>query len=159
MTDKTQSNQTTANPPSGKRPKSKSLILLIALLLLGAGGGIGWRLLSRKSHADPKPAMTIVHLHNFIVNLADTDRPAYLKVGIDLGVRSRIKPGEDGKAHIPTPQIRDAILSVLTVYRSGDLLTPEGKTKLKRNLIEVLERKVPALGVRHVYFSDFLVQR
>jgi flagellar FliL protein len=162
VTNEAKPNQTDGKSAPGKRSSKKILIPLIVLLLLAAGGGIGWRLLSQKAHADgpaPPPPLTIVHLENFIVNLADTDRDAYLKVGIDLGVRNTLKPDKDGKTNIPTPEIRDAILSVLTIYHSADLLTPEGKTKLKQNLVEVLDKKVPALGVREVYFSDFLVQR
>jgi flagellar basal body-associated protein FliL len=39
------------------------------------------------------------------------------------------------------------------------LLTPEGKADLKKNLVDSLGRKVPELGVKDVYFTEFLVQR
>ena len=55
--------------------------------------------------------------------------------------------------------IRDSILTVLAQCKSGDLLTPEGKTKLKADLLAALNRDVPALQAREVYFTEFLVQR
>ena len=107
----------------------------------------------------PTP-VTILHLDNFIVNLADTDRDAYLRVGIDLGVTEPANtPSGDDNTADSVPEIRDAILGVLSTYHSNDLLTPAGKKQLKQNLIAALNSKVPGLGVRDIYFTDFLVQR
>jgi flagellar FliL protein len=149
-----------ATTPAGKKSKA---LLLIALGLVLAAGGAGWYFFGRKTVAAqtdaPRP-VTILHLDNFIVNLADTDRNAYLRVGIDLGVAGVENPKSgDGKAAEPVPEIRDAILGALSTCHSGDLLTPAGKKQLKENLIAALNRKVPALGVRDIYFTDFLVQR
>ena len=55
--------------------------------------------------------------------------------------------------------IRDSILTVLAQCKSDELLQPEGKLKLKRDLINALNRDVPALQAREVYFTEFLVQR
>ena len=62
-------------------------------------------------------------------------------------------------ASLPIARIRDAILSVLTLCKANALLTPEGKADLKKNLVDSLNRKVPELGVKDVYFTEFLVQR
>jgi flagellar FliL protein len=149
-------------PAAPVKKKSKALVFIALGLLLAAGGG-GWYFFGRKTvaakTADPKP-VTILHLDNFIVNLADTDRDAYLRVGIDLGVTGLAKPKSgDSKTAEPVPEIRDAILGVLSTYHSNDLLTPAGKNQLKQELIAALNSKVPGLGVRDIYFTDFLVQR
>lgn len=150
-------------PAAPAKKKSKAVLFIALVLLLAAGGGGGWYFLGRKTvaakNADSKP-VTILHLDNFIVNLADTNRDAYLRVGIDLGVTglAKAKSG-DGKTEAPVPEIRDAILGVLSTYHSNDLLTPAGKKQLKQNLIAALNGKVPGLGVRDIYFTDFLVQR
>jgi len=60
---------------------------------------------------------------------------------------------------LPVARIRDSILSVLTVCKADSLLTSEGKTGLKKNLVNALNQSVPELGVREVYFTEFLVQR
>lgn len=159
MTNEKISEQTNepANPKKGSR---KKILFLTLGLLLATGGFFGWRFFSHPPAQKPvvRP-LTIVPLDNFIVNLADTDRDAYLKVGIDLGVGKPMVKGADGKSVVATAAIRDAILSVLTTCRSSDLLTPKGKKKLKRDLIAVLREKVARLEVRHVYFTHFLVQR
>ncbi len=150
----------TATPKKGS--SKKILLLALGLLLLAAGGALGWHFFSRKAAASgpaPTAPLTLVHLNKFIVNLADTDRDAYLKVSIDLGVTGPVSKGEDGDQKVPVPEIRDTILAVMTTCHSSDLLTPAGKMQLKRNLINALDRRVPKLGVRQVYFTDFLVQR
>jgi flagellar FliL protein len=160
------SDANTANTNESSEParkKSKALLFIALAVALAAGGGGWYFFFGRKTVAAkndaPKP-VTILHLDNFIVNLADTDRDAYLRVGIDLGVTgpAKAKPS-DGKTDAPVPEIRDAILSVLSTYHSSDLLTPGGKNQLKENLITALNDKVPGLGVRDIYFTDFLVQR
>jgi flagellar basal body-associated protein FliL len=55
--------------------------------------------------------------------------------------------------------IRDSILTVLSQCKSDELLQPEGKLKLKRDLINALNHDVPVLQAREVYFTEFLVQR
>lgn len=164
MTNEANSESTNETAGPSKKSSKKILLLGLGLLLLAAGGGIGWHFLAGKATAakDPAtPALAIVPLAHFIVNLADTDRNAYLRVGIDLGVDKPKKKetGGDNKNAMPIPEVRDAILAVLTTYHSSDLLTPQGKTQLKENLIEALKRKAPGLGVREIYFTDFLVQR
>jgi flagellar FliL protein len=159
----TNQDSSNANAAAPARKKSKA-VLLLGLALLLAAGGAGWFFLGRKSVSaknDAAKPVTILHLDNFIVNLADTDRDAYLRVGIDLGVSglAKAKSSDDKAAAEPLPEIRDAILGVLSTCRSGDLLTPAGKKQLKQNLIAALNRKVPGLGVRDVYFTAFLVQR
>jgi len=47
----------------------------------------------------------------------------------------------------------------LTVCKAEALLTPSGKQQLKKNILDALNQNVPELGVRDVYFTEFLVQR
>ena len=60
---------------------------------------------------------------------------------------------------MPTARIRDCILAVLSTWHSDALLAPEGKQKLKDELVHALQDRVPELGVKEIYFTDFLVQR
>ena len=166
MANQTNSSQTNETPaPAPAKKKSKTLLLLGLAVVLAAGGA-GWFFLGRKNVAAKSGApapVTILHLDKFIVNLADTDRDAYLRVGIDLGVTAMPQPKsggkDDGNGAGPVPEIRDAILGVLSTYHSSDLLTPAGKKQLKHSLIAALNSKVPGLEVRDIYFTDFLVQR
>jgi len=162
QTNSSQTNDTPAPAPAQKKNKTLLFVGLAAVLL---AGGAGWFFLGRKNVAAKSGSsapVTILHLDKFIVNLADTDRDAYLRVGIDLGVTAMPQPksGKDaGKGAGPVPEIRDTILGVLSTYHSSELLTPTGKKQLKDSLIAALNSKVAGLTVHDIYFTDFLVQR
>lgn len=103
----------------------------------------------------------LIHLEGFTVNLADPEETHFLRVTMDLGV-DRLPEGADREksmTYLPLGRIRDAVLGVLTVCKADVLLTPEGKNQLKKNLVNALNQNVPELGVREVYFTEFLVQR
>jgi flagellar protein FliL len=142
-------------------------MFIVVLLALAGGGGSAWFLLQRghaaeAAHsADPAASRYIVHLDGFTVNLADSEEAHFLRVTLDLGI-DRLPEGaskDKPAAGMPVARIRDAVLSVLTVCKAEPLLTPEGKTQLKKNILEALQRNVPELDVRDVYFTEFLVQR
>jgi flagellar FliL protein len=152
--------------PKQAAGKKKRVVLIAALLVIALGGGAGWFVMQRNSRTDQAEAGTesadkaVLHLEGFVVNLADPEENHFLRLGIDLGLDRPLKSaGHGGKAEIPTSRIRDTILSVLTTWRSDALLAPDGKTKLKEELRRALRERTPELGVREVYFTDFLVQR
>ena len=132
---------------------------LVALALVVGGSWWGCSDLPSLSDADGGGRRTLpkatLHLESFVVNLSDPEGGRFLRVGIDLGVDS--PPASP--AALPTARIRDTILAVLTTWRSEALLAPDGKQKLKAELLRGLREKVPELNVRDVYFTDFLVQR
>ena len=96
-----------------------------------------------------------LHLETFVLNLADPGQRSYLRVGIDL----RLAREMDRKETAPVAEVRDTILSVLAESRVEELLTAQGKTKLKAGLLHALQERVPGLGVEEVYFTEFLIQR
>jgi flagellar FliL protein len=140
-----------------------------AIFLFAVGGGIWWTFLRPRtatsaSESTSASVTTVLPLESFTVNLADDQDGRFLRATIALGVDGRLpgtnpgsKVSESGAPSMAT--IRDSILSVLAQSKSADLLTPEGKAKLKRDIIDSLHRDVPALGAREVYFTEFLVQR
>lgn len=166
------SNAMSAGSPAVPKtsPPKTSASKLIGMLVLAAafGGGSFWFLQQRDHaaaaakfpHAGGAPKY-IVHLDGFTVNLADPEDTHFLRATIDLGIdhlpdgADKDKPGQS----LPIPRIRDAILSVLTVCKADVLLTPEGKAQLKKNLLDTLNKSVPEIGVREIYFTEFLVQR
>jgi flagellar FliL protein len=149
---------------------SRSMTSLIGAVLVAAlvGSGVAWFIIDREHTNVPAAASAlvgapkyIVHLEGFTVNLADPEETHFLRATIDLGI-DRLPDGatkEKVASAMPVARIRDSILSVLTVCKADGLLTPEGKAQLKKNLLEALNRSVPELGIRDVYFTEFLVQR
>jgi flagellar FliL protein len=97
-----------------------------------------------------------LHLDTFVLNLADPGQRSYLRVGIDLGLGiAKTKPDEN----LPISQVRDTILGVLSQYKAEDLLTEEGKARLKKAMLRSLQDRLPELAVKDVYFTEFLIQR
>lgn len=154
-------------PETEAKTSKLPLVLGVAItLLLLAGAGTAWYIHSTKvqaSDASQNPnalPVGVIHLDSFIVNLADQGQITYLRVSIDLGVDKIPDVAKEGsQTGVPIASIRDAIISVLATRHSEELLTPEGKQKLKQDLIDTLNDRVPELGVRDIYFTDFLVQR
>ena len=85
----------------------------------------------------------------------------FLRVTMDLSVahapKGEAKEGSDDS--FPVAKTRDTVISVLTSAKANDLLTPEGKAALKRNVLTALQQRVPEIDAKDVYFTEFLVQR
>ena len=142
----------------GKQSAGNLTYVLLLLIALGAAlGGWLWRSRAAANASSSSPVHRVVHLDTFVLNLSDRDDRAYLRAGIDLGLR-RNSPTNDGEA-LPISLIRDTILGVLAKAHSEDVLTPEGKQRLKEELLRALRERAPELGVEEVYFTEFLIQR
>jgi flagellar basal body-associated protein FliL len=158
---------TEAALPEQKKRHGKVLVAG-AVLFLCAGFGAWWfafpRSVSTAVSLQPG-ARVVLPMESFTVNLADPEEGRFLRTTISLGVegelpqmaRAENKGVESGPVSMAT--IRDSILTVLAQCKSDELLMPEGKANLKAKIISALNRDVPALGVREVYFTEFLVQR
>jgi flagellar protein FliL len=167
------------SPPKGDlQPPEKSkastgviVIALVAGLALGAGG---YLVMTRRAHAngkkETKPEATskpqdaapvaLLSLDPFVVNLADPDHSSYLRVQVTLGLDKALPATNGEEKDSPfTPVVRDTILSIITTCQSGQLLSDDGKKKLKEQLLTAIQRRAPQLGVVHVYFTDFLIQQ
>jgi flagellar protein FliL len=150
------------------KKSSAPLLIGIVLLAMAGGGGSAWFVLQRGRTAEDSRASEtasapkyLVHLEGFTVNLADAEETHFLRVTMDLGI-DHLPEGADREkaaAVLPVGRIRDAILAVLTAGKADALLTPEGKLQLKKSLVDALNHSVPEVGVRDVYFTEFLVQR
>jgi flagellar protein FliL len=155
--------------PDGKaaaKPKSKLPLMAIGGVLLISLGAGGWFLLRKKPETEQPDQQaaaastevkSVIHLESFVVNLQGTSENGYLRVGIDLGLGTEIKEGE--KKLESTGRLRDAILTVLGTRTADELVTPEGKSKLKQDLLQGINDRVPEIQCKEVYFTEFLVQR
>ena len=139
------------------------MLIAVAIVLIATGG---WFWL-HKSRAAAKPEPTkdepkvksVLHLETFVINLADADEKSYLRIGIDLGLAQETKSKEGQGPTEAVPLVRDVIVGVLSVCHTQELLTPEGKAKLKTDLLGALRQRAPELHVEEVYFTEFLIQR
>jgi flagellar basal body-associated protein FliL len=139
--------------------KNRTLTLMVPVVMLAAVGIWFWASRGGESSAAASGETQVkstLHLETFVLNLADTDQRSYLRVGIDLGLDRESKRGDEPA---PVAEVRDTILGVLAEARVEALMTGEGKTKLKENVLHALQQRLPRLGVEEVYFTEFLIQR
>jgi flagellar basal body-associated protein FliL len=142
-------------PPSSRTGIIFSAIL-VALLGLGAWFWIAYRSGPGVSAEGNRAVKSSLHLEPFVLNLADREPRSYLRVGIDLGLGRELGKGENAS---PVGPVRDAIVGVLAQSQVDALLTVKGKAKLKEDLLQALQERVPGLEVEEVYFTEFLIQR
>ena len=157
----------TAAAAAPKKSRRGFLILLVVvvLLLAGGGGGAYWYLFRGTAEAKaaepppPPPAPTgIIPLEPFVVNLADTTGSRFLRVSLSLVVADEALAKEVEEDKVATMRVRSAILELLAQKQSSELVTPEGKTELKKAIAERVAHAADELKVADVLFSEFIVQ-
>lgn len=153
---------------------NKLVIMLIGVLfvlILGLGGGMYmlWTKLAAVSalaanpDADkqaeknkPEAAGKVMAMDTFIVNLADPGANRYLRVTMDIEVAGGKTPEEEITRR--TSQLRDAILMVLPTKKFSDIVSTEGKTALRDELIGALNSLLTTSKVTRIYFKEFVIQ-
>lgn len=153
---------TTEATPAPKK-KSKLPLIIVAVVVL-AGLGAGGHFLMRAhgaqkqdAAADSTDVKSVLHLESFVVNLQGTQDNGYLRLGVDLGLGVEMKEGD--KQSPSMGKLRDTILTVLGTRTVDELLTPQGKEKLKADMLQAINDRVPEIKCQEIYFTEFLVQR
>lgn len=143
---------------AGKAPaKSKMmLIIIVAVVLVLVIGGAGAFFLMKQraaaddgeeaapakaAHVDPKAAPAYLPLDAMVVNLADPGGERVAQIGITLEVQDAHST-DTVKAYLPT--IRSSILLLISQRTAEELLKPEGKEKLAKDILR--EAAVPFGG-------------
>ncbi|HIC87496.1 MAG TPA: flagellar basal body-associated FliL family protein [Aquificae bacterium] len=162
------------NKTQGQKGKGRLFIILgILLILLGISGLFAYKtLFSEKENPiekakkeelkkieeeikkAEKPGI-MYNLGSLIVNLADQDAVTFLKVSITLEL-DNLQVQEQVEQRLP--QIKDAIISLISSRTSNEIKTPEGQEKLKEEILKRINAILPAGGVRNVYFTEFIIQ-
>jgi len=156
------------------------LMGLVLVLVLGMGGGMFmiWSKLSAMSSkavvpetgteavpdkAKPEEIGAVVSVDTFIVNLADPGGNRYLRVTMDLELVGKPADKSGGKTAGDElakrmPQIRDAILMILSTKRYVDISTPEGKTALREEILNAANGLLASSQISRIYFKEFVIQ-
>jgi flagellar FliL protein len=174
------------------KPKSKKMLMIVglAVLVLALGGGGAWYFMQKNAHQDEAdgeeaPAAAAAHakaktpptflpLENMVVNLADPGGERMAQIGITIEL-SDAHAADQVKVYLPA--IRSGILMLISQRTAEELLKPEGKEKLKKDILH--EASLPFVGegaapakaakadgagdhaqspVQGVLFSSFIVQ-
>ena len=160
------------------KKKKKFLIIIIALLaVILVGGGVGAYLLmshpaaekkAKSAHkgaaADDEEVISddenpvYEKLDQFTVNLSDPESHI-LQTDVQLRLADA-KVQEKLKVHMP--EVRDALIRLLSSKTAAELATPEGKDKVgldvQKSINEVLGVKKSSKGVKKVLFASFIIQ-
>ncbi len=94
-------------------------------------------------------------LENFTVNLLSDNGRRYLKVQMNLEL-----DGEELAAELETKTavVRDIIIRLLSSKTLEEVSTAKGKEKLKEQIVNQLNLRLRDGNIRHVYFTEFVVQ-
>jgi len=153
-------------------PKSgigmKWIVIGLAAFLLIAGGatfGILKYLRSAGTAAAAEKTKkeeigSTLHLEPFLVNLADKEAVRFVKVTFKLGLSLEEKEVEEklSKNNVFLAQTRDSIISLLSSKTADEILTAEGKDKLRQEVQARVNAFMSKGKVMEVYIVDFVVQ-
>lgn len=144
---------------AGKAPaKSKKMLIIIvaAVLVLVLGAGAAFFVMKQRAaaddgedaapakaaaHVDPKAIPAYLPLDAMVVNLADPGGERVAQIGITLEVQDA-HSSDTVKAYLPA--IRSSILMLISQRTAEELLKPEGKEKLAKDILR--EAAVPFGG-------------
>ena len=166
---------------AGEQKGGKKMIVMLAVaVVLMAGFGAGGYLLgSKKGGGGGKggeggkggPAIEAgaesggegggqavgpqVAFDDIIVNLLDDQEPRFLKAAITLELDNPLAVEE---VNARKPQIRDAIILLLSNKTLPELRDMQGKLQLRADLLEKINGFLRKGRVKTLYFTDFIVQ-
>ncbi len=140
--------------------KGKAIIFLVVGLVVGAVVVFGVsKVIFGKSAGEKKEDKTLpehtIELDEFVVNLADGSH--YAKVTIALGLEKPLGEGGKLEPKILAP-VRDTVIAVLSSKSMNELVSGEGKEKLKKDLKEKLNELLGKEIVKEVYFTSLTLQ-
>lgn len=189
MAEKKEEAAAPAAAPKSKK-KLLIIIIAAVVILGGAGGFflLGGKKAEEKAeeHTEEKPPdLRLAKLEAFIVNLSESKSflRCTLLLEYDANILATVGGAAEGEGHaggehggggegggsddaLPAllkpkePILRDAILRVMSSKKIDDVLTTDGKDRLKSEIIEAANQ---ALGfeeapITNVYFTEFVVQ-
>jgi len=145
------------------------------VLILGAAGVVGYRELApRPAKRNSRPAEVpvergVVELEPFVLNLPDAFGDRFLRLTVRLEVNDQELAARAGDG-LPQAKLRDRVLSVLAKKRGSELITQEGRDRLRSEVQKEIEpllaeppfhdttSKEPPAKVLGVFFTEFLLQ-
>ena len=151
--------------PKEEKPKksSKKLIIIIAgaVLFFSISGFFAYTMLyskkggheeDSKKGKDSEKAV-LVALDPFVLNLAEQGR--FLKVTLQFELSD---PAYQQLVENNTPQLKDAIIILLSSKSTEAIASPEGKLQLKDEILLRANQTIGKDVIRNLYFTEFVMQ-
>ena len=169
-----------AQESSGGGKGGLAIIIAAALISLGLGAG-GAFLFASSQAPPPQPVVTqeaaaemmdekaaakqrqvtedfkerLYGLDPFVVNVTGDGYNRFLKLRVELETND-VKLKEEIDARLP--QVRDALIVLLSSKQLSDITDFEGKALLKEDILERVNELLETGNVRSVLFTEFVVQ-
>ncbi|MBU0484023.1 MAG: flagellar basal body-associated FliL family protein [Proteobacteria bacterium] len=164
--------QEAATPEESAGPKKSKTMLLVIIgvlvLLLGGGGFFAYtKLMAPKPVAETEKSGEVVPKKDsevigeiyamapFTVNLSDPTGKRYLKLKVEIEMESVEAVALAQKAD---PKLRDMVIMMLTSLSFEDVMTPEGKIRIRDELLARFNQIMRPTKVKNIYFTEFVVQ-
>lgn len=98
----------------------------------------------------------VIEVPSFVLNLADPEESRFLRLTLSIGVADA-----NGEKTDPVylTRVRNAVLAVLMTKSSNDILSVQGKTNLRKELLDAIQAAAKEPPVQAVYITEMLVQR
>lgn len=104
---------------------------------------------------DDRDVKHVIELQPFIINLADEGSSYYLRMTVSVGIGDS---KEEKPEALFITRVRNALLAVLTTKTSEEVLTPQGKETLRKQLLRAARKAVEEPEVQAIYITDLIVQ-
>jgi flagellar FliL protein len=155
------SEEKTEQPKSGK----KNLLIVIVIVVLAlalAGAGFAYLqffkakpgAVENRKEEKKETKSALIAIDPFVLNLAEQGR--FLKVSMQFEIADAT---QQQSVNEKMPQLRDAIITLVSSKSAEAVSSPEGKFQLKD---EILLRANQAMGkgvvFRNLYFTEFVMQ-
>ena len=164
---------------SGGRKGDMVMIIAAALVSLGLGAGGAFFFASQQQPPAPAPQQTVeaelavekaaakqraltedfkerlYKLEPFVVNVTGDGYNRFLKLRVELETTdSDLKEELDARL----PQVRDALIVLLSSKQLSDVTDFEGKALLKEDMLERVNDLLESGQIRSILFTEFVVQ-
>lgn len=105
---------------------------------------------------EPQEMGVLLSLGEIIVTLQETGGNArYLRINVDLELADEAAATMAGER---LPILRDTVIVTLSDRSAAELARPEGMKGLRDELMRRLDERLPGQVLRHLYFSDLVIQ-
>lgn len=168
----TRPKETDAAGDEGKKPKSKLPLFIIAgVIVLAVAGFAATKLMGGSpkpkegeeavAEVEEAPSKIPVYLtiEPFVVNLQPENGDYYLQVSMTLQLPTQ-KTADTLKLYMP--QVRSRLLMLLSSKKASELITNDGKEKLRDDIIDELSEPFSGnrgLIITDVAYTSFVIQQ
>ncbi len=144
------------------RSSNKGLFILIGIIVVALAGGLAayFLLFSHKGespeakHEQKKDVKTaLVALDSFVLNLAEQGRFLKVTMQFELSDAANQQLVTD-----KTPQLRDAIITLVSSKSAEAIASPDGKLQLKDELLLRANQSMGKDIFKNLYFTEFVMQ-